>query len=78
LNTDKINVIKCNLNYLQEDQFQAFYKAKIIKDVTNIKFLGLGIKHLDCKIHVKQIIPKLSCACYAVRFDTSVMQTQLK
>jgi hypothetical protein len=79
LNTDKINVIKFNLNYFQEDQFQAFYKDKKIKDVTNIKFLGLGIdKHLDWKIHIKQIISKLSSACYAVRFDTLVMQTHLK
>jgi hypothetical protein len=62
------NAIKFNLSHSQEDSFQIPYKDKAIKQVTNIKFLGLEIdQHLNCKTHTEQIIPKLSSACCAVR-----------
>jgi hypothetical protein len=51
----------------QKDLFQVPYRDKEIKEVTNIKFLGLEIdKHLSWKTHIEQIIPKLSHACYAI------------
>jgi hypothetical protein len=68
LNIDKSSVIKFNLSHFQEDSLQIFYRDKLLKEVTNVRFLGLGIdKHLNWKTHIEQVIPKLSTACYAVR-----------
>jgi hypothetical protein len=54
---------------LQDDSVQIFYQGKEIKEVINIKFLGLGLdRHIEWKINIKQIIPKMSSACYAIRF----------
>jgi hypothetical protein len=67
LNIDKTNVIKFSPNYLQEDLFQVPYRDKEIKEVTNIKFVGLEIdKHLSWKTHIERILPRLSSACYAI------------
>jgi hypothetical protein len=66
--TDKTNALKFNLGQPQEDSFQILYKDNEIKQVTNIKFLGLEIyQHLNWKTRIEQIIPRLSSACYAVR-----------
>jgi hypothetical protein len=46
LNKDKTSVIKFNLNHLQDDSFQILYKDIEIKEVTNIKFLGLGVTNI--------------------------------
>jgi len=36
--------------------------------MVNMKFLGLQIEnHLNWKVHIEQMIPKLSGACYAIR-----------
>ena len=36
--------------------------------MVNMKFLGLQIEnHLNWKVHIEQMIPKLSAACYAIR-----------
>jgi hypothetical protein len=68
LNIDKTSVIKFNLSHFQEDSLQIFYRNKLIKEETNVRFLGLGIdKHLNWKTHIAQVISKLSSACYAVR-----------
>jgi hypothetical protein len=68
LNIDKNSVIKLNLSHFQEDSLQIFYRDKLLKEVTNVRFLGLGIdKHLNWKTHIEQVIPKVSTACYAVR-----------
>jgi hypothetical protein len=78
LNTDKTNVIKFSLSHLQEDLFQVPYRDKEIKEVSNIKFLGLETdEHLSWNTHIEQIIPRLSSACYAIRsmFHFSNMDT---
>jgi hypothetical protein len=68
LNIDKTSVIKFNLSHFQEHSLQIFYRDKLLKEVTNVRFLGLGIdKHLNWKTHIEQVIPKLSSACYVVR-----------
>jgi hypothetical protein len=68
LNIDKKKAIKFNLSNSQEDSFHIPYKDKEIKQLTNIKFLGLeSDQHLNWKTHVEQIISRLSSACYAVR-----------
>jgi hypothetical protein len=51
LNIDKANEIKFNLSHSQEDSFQILYKDKEIKQVPNIKFLGLEIdQHLSGRL----------------------------
>jgi hypothetical protein len=68
LNIDNTSVIKFNSSHFQEHSLPIFYRDKLLKEVTNVIFLGLGIdKHLNWKTHIEQMIPKLSSACYAVR-----------
>jgi hypothetical protein len=44
------------------------YKNNHIADSCHIKFLGIHITNtLSWKIHINQLIPKLSSACYAIR-----------
>jgi hypothetical protein len=67
LNIDKTNAVKFIVSHSQEDSFQIPYKDKEIKQITNIKFLGLEIDQcLNWKTHTEQLIPRLSSACYAV------------
>jgi hypothetical protein len=48
-----------------------FYTQKI-----KLEFLGLQIdNHLNCKKHIEELIPKLSRACYAVRFMLRISNT---
>jgi hypothetical protein len=69
LNTDKSRVITFNLSHFQEHSLQIFYRDKLLKEVTNVRFLGLGYdKHLNWKTHIEQVIPKLSSDCYAFSF----------
>jgi hypothetical protein len=59
--------MKFDLNYLQDESFQFFYKDKLIKEVINRKFLGLQInKNINWKYFV-HTVPKLNSACYAIR-----------
>jgi hypothetical protein len=68
LNLDNTNVIKFNLNHLQDDTFQILYQDKEIKEVTNIKFVGLVLDmHKEWKTHIEQIRQKMGSACCAVR-----------
>jgi len=44
------------------------YKEKYIEVMVSTKFLGLEPdNHLKWKIHIEQMIPKLSAACYAIK-----------
>jgi hypothetical protein len=43
LNIDKTDAIKFNLSHSQGDSFRIPYKNKEIKQITNMKFLGLEI-----------------------------------
>jgi hypothetical protein len=68
LNVDNTNVVKFNLNCLQDDTFQILYQDKEIKGVTNIKFVGLGLdKHKEWKTRIEQITQKMSNVCCAIR-----------
>jgi hypothetical protein len=47
---------------------QISYGNKLICKALDTKFLGIRVDStLSWKIHIEQIIPKLSAACYAVR-----------
>jgi len=49
--------------------FNFFYRGIESKEVTNIKFLGLGLdKNTEWKTHVQLMIAKMSSACYAVTY----------
>jgi hypothetical protein len=68
LNIEKTHIKQFKSNQLQNDSFQIFHQDKEIKEVPNIKFLVLGLdKHMEWKIPIEQIIPKMSNACYAIR-----------
>lgn len=68
LNVDNITVIKFKLNHLQDDTFQILSQDKEIKEVTNIKFVGLGLdKHKEWKTHIEQIRQKMSSVCCVIR-----------
>jgi hypothetical protein len=60
LNIDKTSVIKFNLSHFQEHSLQIFYRDKLLKEVTNVRFLGLGIdKHLNWNTHIEQVLTKI-------------------
>jgi hypothetical protein len=45
------------------------YDNKQIAHISNTEFLGIIIDNsLSWKLHIEQIIPKLSAACYAFRY----------
>jgi hypothetical protein len=67
LNLDKTKVVKFNLNHLQDGSFQFPYKDRHIKEVTNIKYLGLEIhKHMYRKTHIIHIMPELRTEWYTL------------
>ena len=69
LNLDKTKVMKFDLNYVQNGSFHFFNKDKVIKEVTNTKFLGLETdKNMYWKNHTVHIFTKLSTACLAIRY----------
>jgi hypothetical protein len=56
LNVHNTSVIKFKLNHLQDDTFQILPQDKEIKEVTNIKFVGLGLdKHKEWTTDIEQI-----------------------
>jgi hypothetical protein len=68
LNIGMTNVTKFYSNHFQNNLQQSAFKISTIKEVTNIKFLGLKLdNNINWKHHVAKILPKLSRACYSVR-----------
>ena len=56
LNIEKTNVIDIKLNHFQDSPFQISYQNVEIKEVTNTKFLGLGLdQHMEWT-HIDLII----------------------
>jgi hypothetical protein len=65
---EKTNMLKFKTSNLPHQPLTVGYKQKYIKEITNIKFLGIKIdSSLTWKNHIDQMIPKLSAACYALR-----------
>lgn len=53
-------------NCLKNDSLQISCQGKQIKEVTNIKFLGLGLgKDMEWKEYTELIIPNMRNACYS-------------
>jgi len=70
--------MKFDLNYVQNGSFQFFNKDKVIKEVTNTKFLGLKTdKNMYWKKHTVHMLTKLSIACCTIRYmcDFSNIET---
>jgi hypothetical protein len=68
LHIEKTNIVKFTENHLQNNLFQITYQTKMMKEATNIKFLGLELDRcVNQKHHIEKILPKMSSACYAVR-----------
>jgi hypothetical protein len=65
---EKTNIVKFTTTNLPLYPLAVGYADKLIKETTSIKFLGVKIdNYLNQKSHLRQIIPKLSAACFAVR-----------
>jgi hypothetical protein len=58
----------CTTKNSHEIDLNINYSNKLISKALDTKFLGIHVDSiLSWKIHIKQIIPKLSAACYAIR-----------
>jgi hypothetical protein len=67
LNIDKTIVMHFSSNHLQDNIVQISCEGKEIKEVINIKFLGLGLdNHMKWKTHIDLIIAQLSRTCYVI------------
>jgi hypothetical protein len=54
------------------------YANKLISKALDTKFLGIHVDSTQSwKIHIEQIIPKLSAACYAVRSIKPFMSQEI-
>jgi hypothetical protein len=68
LSLKKTKLMKFISNYLNSAHFQILYHDSLLHEEPNYKFLGLELdKHMNWKMHIKFILPKLSSACHAVR-----------
>ena len=68
LNLDITNILQFITKNSAHSAIQFGYKEKYIAETVNTKLLGLQIyNHINCKNHVKEMIPMFSGACYAVR-----------
>jgi hypothetical protein len=66
---DKTNIIKFIIYNSPQYPISIKYENKYIEESVHTKLLGLQIdSHLNWKSHVDKLVPKLSRACYAVRF----------
>jgi hypothetical protein len=66
---DKTNELHFKSIYLQSSAIQISYHGKTVKKIADTKFLGLGLdNHMKWKTHIDLILPKLSRACYVIRF----------
>ena len=68
LNIGKTDAFNFKSNSLQSDSFKISHQDEQIKEVTNIKFFGLGLdKRMEWKTHTGLLIAKVSSACCAIR-----------
>jgi hypothetical protein len=78
LNFDKTHFLQFRTKNSQKLDLSITLADKYITNTTNIKFLGLTIdKKLSWKCHIKQVLTKLSSACYAIRIVTPLMGKKL-
>jgi hypothetical protein len=77
LNFDKTHYIKLTIKNSHQFDLVISYVNKLISKELYIKFLGIYLDStLSWKIHIEQIIPKLSAACYAVRSIQRLMSQE--
>jgi hypothetical protein len=77
LNLTKTKMLKFQTSSRNNTLFQLHYKNQHLQDVKNIKFLGIEINNfMNCKAHVKLILPKLGNACFAIRNMKSCSNTE--
>ena len=68
INVDHTNIMKFITKNSVHSTLHNGYKEKYMEEIVNTKFLGLQIdNHINWKIHIKEMINKLSGTCYAVR-----------
>ena len=69
LNLDKANRMKFISKNLLHSTLYIDYKENYVEEAVNTKSLCLQIdKHINWKNKTEEMIPKLSGACYAIRF----------
>jgi hypothetical protein len=68
LNITKTNVIKFTPKTTAHISLDIYYEDNVIDEVKSTEFLGMPINnHMNWKNHVKQILPKLSVACFLIK-----------
>jgi hypothetical protein len=76
LNLDKTNLIKFITKNSPQYPLNIGYNDEHIEEGVNTTFLGLQIHdHLNWTTHINQLVPKLSGACYAVRYILHISNT---
>jgi hypothetical protein len=68
LNITKTNVTKFTPIISVHVPLDIYYKDNLIDEVKSTKCLGMCIdNHINWKNHIKQLLPKLSVACFSIR-----------
>lgn len=79
INIDKTNFIYFKPKTKMVNDIEITYNSKVVKRVTSTKFLGLKIdEKLKWDEHIKQLIPKLNSACFALRCMNKVASIETK
>jgi hypothetical protein len=59
--------MKFESNQQNISYFKITFRDEPIQEEMNVKFLGLKIdKHMNWKMHVELMLPKLKSACYVI------------
>ena len=68
LDLKKTKIMKFESNQQNNASFQTTCRDEPIQEEMNVKFLGLEIdKHMNWKMHIKFMLPKLNNVCYVIR-----------
>jgi hypothetical protein len=66
-NVKKTKIMKSESNQQNNAYFKITFRDEPIREEMNIRFLGLKIdKHMNWKIHIELMLPKLKSAWYMV------------
>ena len=81
LELKKTKIMKFESNQQNNAAFQITCRDETIQEEINVKFLGLEIdKHMNCKMHIEFMLPKLNSMCYVIRcfMHYSIFETLLR
>ena len=69
LNITKTNIIKFTPQTTAHIPLDIYYKGNMIGEEKSAKFVGMHIdNHMNWKNHAEEILPKLSAACFLMKY----------